>query len=581
MERNQGLEVEHREDGCIFLHMREALPAYPARVTERLVHWAHHSPEATFLAERDGTGWRRLSYGQALQSIRRVAQGLLARDLSADRPVMILSGNSIDHAVLGLACLHIGVPYAPVSTAYSLVSRDHAKLRSLVALTTPGLVFASGPAFANSLHAVIPPDAEAVADLATLMQPPTAAVDSAADLVGADTIAKLLFTSGSTGAPKAVINTHRMLCANQAMIASQFRFLAQEPPVLVDWLPWSHTFGGNHNFNLVLFNGGSLFIDPGRPLPGQFGATIAALREVAPTLHLTVPKAWDELAPYLRDDPALNRHFFSRLRVPFYAAASLPQPLWDELERLSAAATGKALPMITGLGSTETAPMALITDGLDGQAGRVGLPVPGVKIKLAPVDGKVEMRIKGPSIMPGLWRDPARTAAAFDDEGYYRTGDALTWVDAAEPGKGLRFDGRLAEDFKLSTGTWVSVGPLRNALIAALAPDVRDIVVAGHGRDTLAVLAIPYDPLIAADAVARGRIARILETLAEAAGSASRVTRLAFLVDPLSLDAGEVTDKGSVNHSAVLRNRAAEVAALYRDPPAAHLICVSAAPAQA
>ncbi len=450
-----------------------------------------------------------------------------------------------------------------------------------MALTTPGLVFARGPAFADALRAVTPPGAEAVDDLTLLTQTPTAAIDIAAERVGEDTIAKLLFTSGSTGAPKAVINTHGMLCSNQAMIASRFRFVRQEPPVLVDWLPWSHTFGGNHNFNLVLFNGGSLFIDPGRPLPGQFEATVAALREVAPTLHLTVPKAWDELARYLRADPGLNRHFYSRLRVPFYAAASLPQPLWDELERLSAEATGHPVPMITGLGSTETAPMAVMTDGVDGQAGRVGLPVPGVRIKLAPVDGKVEMRIKGPSITPGFWRDPVRTAAAFDDEGYYRTGDALTWVDAAQPDKGLRFDGRLAEDFKLSTGTWVSVGPLRNMLIAAMAPDICDIVVAGHDRDALAVLAIPYDPAIAADPVARGRIGDVLRTHARAAGSATRVTRLAFLTAPLSLDAGEVTDKGSVNQSAVLRNRAAEVAALYSDPPAAHVLCVAAEPATA
>ncbi len=578
---NQGLQVEHRQDGCTLLHTPEVLPPYPARVTERLGHWARTTPGATFLAERDGTGWRRLSYGQALEDVRRVAQGLLARGLSADRPVMILSGNSIDHAVLGLACLHVGIAYAPVSTAYSLVSRDFAKLRSLMDLTTPGLIFGRGPAFADALRAVTPPGAKTVDDLTFLMQTPTAEVDIAAERVGEDTIAKLLFTSGSTGAPKAVINTHRMLCSNQAMIASRFQFVAQEPPVLVDWLPWSHTFGGNHNFNLVLFNGGSLFIDPGRPLPGQFEATVAALREVAPTLHLAVPKAWDELAPHLRADPAFNRHFYSRLRVPFYAAASLPQPLWDELERLSAEATGRAVPMITGLGSTETAPMAMMDDGVNGQAGRVGLPVPGVRIKLAPVDGKLEMRIKGPSIMPGFWRDPVRTAAAFDDEGYYRTGDALIWVDAAQPGQGLRFDGRLAEDFKLSTGTWVSVGPLRTMLIAALAPDIREIVVAGHDRDALAVLAIPYDPAIAGDPVARGRIAGILRTLANTAGSAARVTRLAFLIDPLSLDAGEVTDKGSVNQSALLRNRAAEVAALYLDPPAVHVMCVAAEPALA
>ncbi len=566
------LQIEHREDGCVLLQMREELPAYPARVTERLVQWARITPDATFLAERDGAGWRRLSYCQALAVVRAVAQGLLARNLSADRPVMILSGNSIDNAVLGLACLHVGIAYAPVSTAYSLVRKDFAKLRTLVKLTTPGLVFARGAAFADALRAVTPPGAEVADDLASLTQAAEPEVDAAAERVGEDTIAKLLFTSGSTGAPKAVINTHRMLCSNQVMIASRFRFLLHEPPVLVDWLPWSHTFGGNHNFNLVLFNGGSLYIDSGRPLPGQFEPTVATLREVAPTLHLAVPKAWDELALQLRDDPALNRHFYSRLRVPFYAAASLPQPLWDELERLSSKATGQPVPMITGLGSTETAPAALMTDGVDGQANRVGLPVLGVQVKLVPIDGKVEMRIKGPSITPGFWRDPERTTEAFDAEGFYCTGDALTWVDTAHPEKGLCFDGRLTEDFKLSSGTWVSVGPLRNQLIAAMAPDIRDIVVAGHNRDTLAVLAIPYNPAIATDPAARNRITGILRTLAKSAGIATRVTRLAFLVDPLSIETGEVTDKGSVNQSAVLRNRAQVVAALYAEPPPSHVL---------
>ena len=569
---NESLQVIPREDGCTLLHMREVLPDYPARVSERLCHWAAVTPHATFLAERDGAGWRRLTYRQALVDVRAVAQGLLERDLSVHRPVVILSGNSIHHAVLGLACLHVGIPYIPVSTAYSFVGADLGKLRLLLRLTTPGLVFAEGAARVDLLGAAIPLSVETANDLASIAQQPGPEVDVAAELVGEETIAKLLFTSGSSGAPKAVINTHGMLCSNQAMIASRFRFVLLEPPVLVDWLPWSHTFGGNHNFNLVLFNGGSLFIDPGRPLPGQFRATVAALREVAPTLHLTVPKAWAELAPHLRADPALNRHFHSRLRVSFCAGASLPQALWDELGRLSAEATGQTVPMVTGLGSTETAPMAMVTDGADGQAGRVGLPVPGVQVKLTPVDGKLEMRIKGPSVTPGFWRDPERTAAAFDAEGYYRTGDALIWVDPAQPGKGLCFDGRFSEDFKLSSGTWVSVGPLRDKLIAAMTPDVRDIVVAGHDRDVLAVLAIPHDPAIATDRAVRNRIGAILRTLAQTAGSATRVERFAFLVGPLSLDVGEVTDKGAVNQAAVLRNRAVDVAALYAEPPAPHVI---------
>ncbi len=482
--------------------------------------------------------WRRLTYGQAMTAVRAVAQALLERGVSAERPVLILSGNGIEHALLGLACLHVGVPYAPISPAYSLVSTDLKRLREIVALATPGLVFASGAAYGRALDAVVLPGVEIVGDgtrgatpFATLLRTTgTTFVDAAAARVGGDTLAKLLFTSGSTGAPKAVITTHGMLCSNQAMIGSVFEFLADEPPVLLDWLPWSHAFGGNHNFNLVLFNGGTLFIDPSRPVPGQFGPTMQALREVAPTMHLAVPKAWEELAGQLHADPALNVKFHSRLRVPFYAAASLSQAVWDDLARLSRQATGRVVPMITGLGSTETAPMAICSDGSDGRAGHIGCPVAGVQLKLAPVGDKLEVRISGPNVTPGYWRDPGRTAAAFDDEGFYRMGDALAWVDPNRPGRGLRFDGRLAEDFKLNSGTWVSVDPLRARLIAAMAPDIREIVVAGHDRDAIAVLAIPFDPAAATDPDVRARIGAMLTRLAaEAGGTAARVTRLAFL----------------------------------------------------
>ena len=371
-----------------------------------------------------------------------------------------------------------------------------------------------------------------------------------------------------------MINTHRMLCANQAMLAVGIGHFLREPPVLLDWLPWSHTFGGNHNFNLVMFGGGTLYIDPGRPVPGQFDATVVALREVAPTLHLAVPKGWEELALRLRADPALNRMFHSRLRVRFYAAASLSQPLWDELAALSRQATGTELPMLTGFGSTETAPMALCTDGLDGRAGQIGLPLPGLTVKLAPVAGKLELRLRGPSVMPGYWRDAARTAEAFDEEGYYRLGDAVAWVDPDRPERGLRFDGRLAEDFKLATGTWVSVGPLRARLIAAMTPHVRDIVLAGHDRDMVTALALPFDPAAAHDPAVRASLAATLTALAAIPpGSAAGSPRMAFLGSALSIDAGEVTDKGSLNQAAVLRCRPGEVAALYAEPPLPHVLC--------
>ena len=569
MDGTPDLLIEHRADGCTLLRRTTALPPYHRSVTDPLVHWAAATPDAAFLAERDGTGWRRLSYRQALEAVQRIAQSLAQRGLSAERPVLILSGNSIDHALLGLACLHIGVAYAPISVAYSLASQDLAKLRQIVALTTPGLVFAAGSAFRRALDAAIPPDIETVDTLDALHATETRPLPAASG----DTVAKLLFTSGSTGAPKAVINTHRMLCANQAMLATRFRFLLTEPPVLVDWLPWSHTFGGNHNFNLVLFNGGTLYIDPGRPLPGQFGPTVQALREAPPTLHLSVPKAWEELAPHLRADPAFNRHFHSRLRVKFYAAASLPQPLWQELAALSDEAGARSVAMVTGLGSTETAPMAMCTGDHASRAGDIGLPMPGVELKLAPVDGKLEVCIRGPSVTPGYWRNPALTEAAFDAEGFYRMGDAVTWIDPQQPEAGLRFDGRLAEDFKLTSGTWVRVGMLRAHLIAALAPHVRDVVVAGQDRDAIAVLALPSDPAAATDPIIRARITAVLTSLAASAGSSSRVTRRAFLTDTLSIDAGEVTDKGSVNQAAVLRCRGDAVAALYHNPPPPHVLC--------
>jgi feruloyl-CoA synthase len=570
------LELEHREDGAVLLRQSAALPEFPARTLDRLTHWAAATPDATFLAEPVDGGWRRLSYRAAMEGARAIGQALLDRGLSSERPVLILSGNGIDHALLTLGCQWVGIPFAPVSVAYSLASKDLAKLRAIVALTTPGLVFADGPKFARAL-AAMPEGVETLDSIGPLLAAvPTAAVDAALAMVGPDTIVKFLFTSGSTGSPKGVITTQRMLCSNQAMLADVFPCVRHEPPVLLDWLPWSHTFGGSHNVNLVLFNGGTLYIDAGRPVPGQFEPTIAALREIAPTLHLVVPKGWEELAVRLRADPELNRRFHSRLRATFYAAASLPQPLWEELERLSAEATGQVLPMLTGYGSTETAPAALGTSGQGGgKAGDIGLPMLGVELKLVPVDGKLEVRLRGPNITPGYWRDAAKTDAAFDAEGFYLTGDAVAWVDAARPEAGVRFDGRLAEDFKLMSGTWVSVGPLRARLIAAMSPHVREIVVAGHDRDTIAVLAIPYDPAAARDPAIRRTLQSTLTRLAaEAAGSSARVLRMAWLAEPLSIDAGEVTDKGSVNQGAVLRSRAALVQSLYAEPPGEHVICV-------
>lgn len=575
--------IVYRADGAVLVHACEALGPYPARATERLEHWATTAPDRTLLAERGPDGaWRHLTYAAALDGARRVGQALLDRRLSAERPVAILSGNGIEHLLLTLAALHVGVPVVPVSVAYSRTSGDFARLRACLDLVTPGLVFAcEGDAFADALAVVRdaeivvamggPPDATLWADLIGALPGP--AVDAAVARVGPETLAKILFTSGSTGQPKGVITTHRMLCSNQAMILQSFPFLGEEPPVLLDWLPWNHVFGGNHDLGLVLHNGGTLWVDEGRPVPGGFGPTPRNLQDVSPTFYPNVPRGFDELARHMEGDPELCERFFRRVRMLFYAGAGMGQATWDRMDRLALCAVGHRIPWMTGLGCTETAPFALRNRAGAVAAGVIGLPAAGVELKLVPQDGKMEARVRGPNVTPGYWRAPAQTAAAFDEEGYFRTGDALAWADPADPAAGLRFDGRVSEDFKLSSGTWVSAGPLRLRLLDAL-PGVRDLVLAGHDRDYLAALAIPAGPV---DAALRDALADALAGFArQAGGGASRVVRLAFLEAPLSMDAGEVTDKGSLNGAAVLRRHAALVEALYADPPPPHVVCVRA-----
>ncbi len=566
-------EITARADGTMLLRAPGGLASYPGRVTHWLEHWAARAPGRSFLAERDGDGWRHLTYGEALQRVLCCSQALLDRELSAERPVVILSGNSIDHAVLTLACLHVGIACAPLSPAYSLAGGSFHKLTHCLDLLTPGLVFAAdGERFGPALEVV--GDVEAVTDMAVLMTPPTPAVDKAAAEVGPDTVAKLLFTSGSTSKPKAVITTHRMLCSNQQMLRQAFPVLEAEPPVLADWLPWSHVFGGNHNLGLVLANGGTLYIDDGLPMPGAFDRTVRTLQEIAPTLYYNVPKGYVELVRALRHDAELRTRFFSRVRMLFYAAASLPQPVWDEMDQLAIATIGHRIQWMTGMGMTETAPFALTCRPDTALAGTVGLPVHGMELKLARVGSKLEARMRGPNITPGYWRDPMQTLAAFDEEGFFRSGDAVDFVDRADLQLGLRFDGRLTEDFKLTSGTWVSVGPLRTRLVDALSPWVRDIVVAGEGRDSLAVLAVT-DPASASDPRAIAHIRRVLA--GQRGGSASRVRRLGFLTAPLSIDSGELTDKGSINQRVVLARHAALVARLYEDPAPPCVICVEEA----
>jgi feruloyl-CoA synthase len=507
-------------------------------------------------AQRDGAGWRTLTYRQALERARRVGEYLLQKKLSPERPLVVLSGNDIEHALLHLGAMYVGVPYAPISPAYSLLSSDFAKLRAIFELLTPGLAFVSSKTmFRKAIDAVVRCDV-----IDGLEEPrASAAVDDAHARVGPDTIAKFLFTSGSTGTPKAVINTQRMWCANQEMILGMLPFFAAEPPVLVDWAPWHHTAAGNHDFGLVLYNGGSYYIDEGKPLPGAIETTVRNLREVAPTWYFNVPKGFEVLLPYLRADAELRARFFSRLKVLWFAGAALPQHVFDEMKQLAYVACGEEIPFLTGFGATETAPATLGRVWSAGNVANMGLPPPGAELKLVPMEGKFEMRVKGPHITPGYWRQPELTAQAFDEERYYRIGDAFTFEDG-DPAKGLLFAGRIAEDFKLSTGTWVHVGALRARFIEHFAPLVRDVVIAGAGRGELGALIFP------AGEVAAATLASRLKTFSEkSTGSSNRIARAIVLEEPPSLDAGEVTDKGSINQKAVLARRAALVAELYSD----------------
>jgi feruloyl-CoA synthase len=589
-------DVRYGADGAIYMRAKRPLGSYVARITDSLDYWAAEAPGRTFLAERDAAGaWRRISYAETRRRVRSVAQALLERDLSIDRPILILSGNGIDHALVALAALYVGIPYAPIAPAYSLQARDFVSLGQVVERTRPGLVFAAeGERFERALEHVLPSDAELVVSsappsglrathLRELEETPvTGDVDAARERVGPDTIAKVLFTSGSTGRPKGVINTQRMLCSNQEMIRSVMLFLADAPPVLCDWSPWNHTAGGNHNFGLVLYNGGTLYIDEGKPTPALFHATLRNLRDVPCTAHFAVPRLYEMLMPHLRTDAALRETFFRDLKLLFYAAAGLGQRFWNELREISIDACGEEIVIMTGFGCTETAPFALCT-GADGAfAGMAGLPAPGVDLKLAPVGSKLEARARGPNITPGYWRDDALTRAAFDEEGYYKLGDAMRFVDPADPGNGLIFDGRLAEDFKLSTGTWVSVGPLRAKILAAATGLAQDVVIAGHDRDVVGALIFPNiaacreharlapaaaPPDVLAHPEVIGAFQDALDALArQNTGSSTFVARAVLLEDPPSLDAREITDKGSINQKAVLQHRAAIVEQLYDAP---------------
>ena len=596
------VRVTERSDGTLLLTSPDPLGEYPRCVGEYLNHWARTTPDAPFLCQRAANGaWQRLTYRDALRETQRIASWLLTRNVSTERPVAILSDNSIEHALLTLAAMHIGVPAMPISPAYSLQSKDFSKLKSIFERAPPGVVYVSDHArFSKALDCVshlhaaklvvgsstgsAPAGSITFDDISEGASPESVAAAYAR--VNGDTVAKLLFTSGSTDEPKGVLNTQRMLCSNTQAKAQVWPFLETAPPVIVDWLPWNHTFGGNHNFNLVLRNGGTLYIDAGKPLAGAFQESLRNLREIAPTIYVNVPRGYELLIAGLREDDALCRHFFSRLQLLFYAAASLPEHLWNALLELSRKTVGEPVVLVSAWGSTETAPLATDCYFQADRPGVIGLPVPGCELKLLPSDGKYEVRVRGPLVTPGYWRRPDLTARHFDEEGFYLIGDAVRFADDGHPERGLVFDGRVAEDFKLTTGTWVNVGGLRMRAIAALAPIAQDIVIAGHDQTEVCFLIFPnlaackaLYPALDVDSspdkalahpLVRAHVARGLRELyRQAPGSSTHAARALFLTEPPSTDAGEITDKGYINQRAVLTRRRDSVAALYSpDHPA-------------
>lgn len=590
------VKVDTRDNGVQYVQAEVPLDTYPQRMTDKLLHWSRMAPERTFLARRkrlsDGTSgdWEHLTYAQAVTAARRIGQALLQMNLSVDRPVVILSENSLEHGMMALACMMVGIAYCPVSPAYATLSKDYDKLKHILRTLTPGLVMAAdAQRYGAAIQACVAEEVEVVlvnGDIARphkrfselLQTPDTPAVDDAMHATHADTVVKFLFTSGSTDLPKGVINTHRMWCANQQQMWQSMPVLGEAAPVLVDWLPWNHTFGGNHNVGLVMFHGGSLYIDDGKPVPALMHETLRNLREIAPTVYFNVPTGLEAIANAMHTDDVLRKNLLSKVRMFFYSGAALAQPIWDSLHAAQERELGQRIVMGTGLGMTETGPFGIFVPRPEVESGDLGLPGAGLQLKLVPVGDKVEVRYKGPNVTPGYWRAPEATAQAFDEEGFLKSGDAVVWRDATQPNNGLRFDGRIAEDFKLATGTFVSVGPLRARIIAAGAPYVQDAVITGLNMNEVGALLFTTPRVRALcplpDSAALSEVLQhpstvaffqeLLNTLArQATGSANRVSRLLVMSEPPSIDSGEVTDKGSINQRAVLKQRHERVQAMY------------------
>jgi feruloyl-CoA synthase len=585
------VEREQRADGTILLRSAYPLPE-PVRNTGAWLHrWAAEAPGRVAASERwpDGSGWRDVTYADLLAQVRAVGAALLQRGLGPQDTIVILSGNGLDHLILSLAAQYVGVPSVPLAEQYSLLPEAHDRLIHVLEKVRPKLVFADDATrYAAALCLAQLDGVEAVclrgaagraitpfADL--LATEVTPAVDAAHARVGPETLAKILFTSGSTSEPKGVMTTHGMMCVNQMQFCSVLPCIARTPPRITDWLPWNHVFGGSSNVNLVLCNGGTLTIDHGKPTARGFATTLQNRIDRPGTLAFNVPAGWSMLVEAMERDPGLQRHLLGDLDLIFYAGASLPQPVWDALEAAAFAARGGLPLMISSWGLTETAPSCLVVHEPIGRSGVIGVPVPGVTIKLIPdAEMRCEIRVKGPNVMPGYYQDAMRSAAAFDEEGFFITGDAVRFLDPADAARGLIFDGRVSEDFKLATGTWVQAGNLRMTVLRELAGLVQDVVICGHDRGEVGLFVFPaagvLEPALAdhdgawADPHLMARIAQALGGMnGRITGSARRITRALILSEPPSLAGQEITDKGSLNINRILRRRADLVARLYDD----------------
>ena len=597
------IDVARRPDGVIVLKSRIPLQPYEKHIPASLAKWAREAPERVWLAQRGGPDrqWRKVSYREAKRTVDGLTQGLLDLGVADGRPVTILSGNSIEHALMTQAAMQARLPAAPVSPAYSLMSQDHLKLKYLFNLIKPAVVMVQdGPTFEKALKAldltgvtivhVLRPcegiKSVSFADLAAT--PVTKAVEESIAKITPDTVGKLLFTSGSTGMPKAVINTQEMMCANAAMMM-QVRPREPNGPIatVLDWMPWNHTMGGNAAFNPILVDGGTLYIDDGRPMPGQLEETIRNLREVSPTYYANVPAGYAALAAAMEKDDALCRSFFKNLSIMAYGGARLPDDIYDRMQVLAVKTTGERIVFYTGWGSTETAPTSTGTYWDTERVGLIGLPFPGVELKLVPCGAKYELRLRGINVTPGYFGQPDLTKKMFDEEGFYCIGDAGVFVDDNDPLQGIIFAGRVVEDFKLMTGTFVHVGSLRTDAIAAATPAVHDALVAGQDREFIGLLAWPnlhacrqivgnpeatYDDVVKHPAVIACLKQGLQAHNASATGSSMRIARAMLMVEPPSIDGNELTDKGYINQRAGLERRAALVDRLYADRPGEDVI---------